>query len=75
MEVWSLLELFANMDLARMSELSVDALMNAFLAQRWESPAERPGDASARFYEKLAGTVEYVLQYDNLQNPEHKPTR
>ncbi|KAI0329993.1 hypothetical protein GY45DRAFT_1412263 [Cubamyces sp. BRFM 1775] len=75
LEVWALLELFANMDLARMSELSVDTLMNAFMAQRWENPAERPGDASFRFYEKLASTVEYVLQYDNLQNPEQKQSR
>lgn len=45
------MELFANMDLARMSELSVDAAMNAFVVEPWDSPADRPGDASVRkFY-------------------------
>lgn len=49
-QVWTMMELFANMDLARMSELNVDASMNAFVAESWENPADRPGDATVRKY-------------------------
>ncbi|OBZ66914.1 hypothetical protein A0H81_13252 [Grifola frondosa] len=42
--IWSLLEIFVNMDLALLSELSVDAAIDAFTADHWNSPAERPGD-------------------------------
>ncbi|KAI0357849.1 hypothetical protein OH77DRAFT_1583695 [Trametes cingulata] len=72
-QVWTLLELFANMDLARLSELCVDAAMNAFAAEPWSSPAERPGDVSSRkpcFYERLASVVEHTLHQNNIGNPE-----
>lgn len=44
--LWSLLELFVNMDLARMSELNVDKCMNAFQAPPWNMGVDRPGDIS-----------------------------
>ncbi|KAI0364511.1 hypothetical protein BV20DRAFT_1107189 [Pilatotrama ljubarskyi] len=69
-QVWTLLELFANMDLARLSELCVDAAMNAFAAEPWSNPAERPGDLSYRFYERLVFVVEHTLHYNSLQNSE-----
>ncbi|KAI0634033.1 hypothetical protein C8Q77DRAFT_1109415 [Trametes polyzona] len=74
-QVWTMMELFANMDLARMSELNVDAAMNAFIAEPWTSPAERPGDVSFNFYGRLAYAVEQALQYNNLRNPERKQHR
>ncbi|KAI0768258.1 hypothetical protein BD413DRAFT_696035 [Trametes elegans] len=74
-QAWTMLELFANMDLARLSELSVDGAINAFVVEPWNNPAERPGDASFRFYERLAFVLEHTLQYNNLRNPERKPHR
>ena len=47
-QVWTTLEILANMDLARLSELSVDAALNAYAVDPWASPADRPGDVSAR---------------------------
>ncbi|KAI8972449.1 hypothetical protein BD414DRAFT_560365 [Trametes punicea] len=73
--VWTMLELFANMDLARLSELSVDAAMNAFSVEPWSNPSERPGDLSYRFYDNLAYAVEHTLKYNNLRNPDRKPHR
>ncbi|KAI9068656.1 hypothetical protein FKP32DRAFT_1561274 [Trametes sanguinea] len=70
--VWTMLELFANMDLARMSELNVDAAMHAFAVEQWNNPAERPGDASFKFYGGLVYAVEHTLKYNNLGNPERK---
>lgn len=46
--VWSLVEILANMDLARLSELNVDKALNALRVEPWSSPAERPGDFTAR---------------------------
>ncbi|CDO71510.1 hypothetical protein BN946_scf184910.g9 [Trametes cinnabarina] len=71
--VWTMLELFANMDLARLSELSVDAALNAFAVEPWNNPADRPGDSTFRFYEGLVYAVEHCLKYNNLRNPERKP--
>ncbi|KAI0767227.1 hypothetical protein C8Q74DRAFT_941235 [Fomes fomentarius] len=65
LQVWTLLEILANMDLARLSELNVDAALNAFAADPWASPGDRPGDVSTRFYEKLNYAVENVLRYNN----------
>ncbi|KAH9949345.1 hypothetical protein B0H21DRAFT_820149 [Amylocystis lapponica] len=59
--VWSLLEIFANMDLALLSELSVDAAIEAFETEHWNSPVERPGDVSFQFYNKLALAIESSL--------------
>ena len=44
--VFSLLELFVNMDIARMSELNVDECMGAFDAVAWNMGVDRPGDIS-----------------------------
>ncbi|KAL1939454.1 hypothetical protein VTO73DRAFT_10010 [Trametes versicolor] len=74
-QVWTMMELFANMDLARMSELSVDAAMNAFIAESWNNPADRPGDASVRFYERLVYAVENTMQYNSLHNPQREQLR
>ncbi|KAI0822357.1 hypothetical protein BC628DRAFT_1409306 [Trametes gibbosa] len=73
--VWATMEIFANMDLARMSELNVDAAMNAFITKPWSSPADRPGDISFEFYEGLVYSVENVLRYNNINNPQRKPHR
>lgn len=48
LQVWTILEILANMDLARLSELNVDAALNAFAADPWASPGDRPGDVSTR---------------------------
>ncbi|EMD37136.1 hypothetical protein CERSUDRAFT_65841 [Gelatoporia subvermispora B] len=59
--LWSMLEIFANMDLAQLSELNVDAAIAAFGPDHWNSPVERPGDVSFLFYNKLAWIVEAEL--------------
>ncbi|KZT08631.1 uncharacterized protein LAESUDRAFT_811244 [Laetiporus sulphureus 93-53] len=61
---WSLMEIFANMDLALMGELSVDAVLEALSAEQWSSPLERPGDVSFIFYCSLAWHIELVLHDD-----------
>ncbi|KAH9847035.1 hypothetical protein C2E23DRAFT_850401 [Lenzites betulinus] len=73
--VWATMEIFANVDLARMSELNVDAAMNAYITKPWSTPADRPGDVSFGFYDGLAYAVENVLRYNNLHNPQRKPHR
>ncbi|KAH8083351.1 hypothetical protein BXZ70DRAFT_958549 [Cristinia sonorae] len=62
--LWTLLELFANMELARMTELNIDQALGAFECEQWKSPAESPGDIAYRFYNNLAFTVEAVLNRD-----------
>ena len=42
----SLLELFVNMDIARMSELNVDKFLEDIDASHWNVTTERPGDIS-----------------------------
>ncbi|RDX44562.1 hypothetical protein OH76DRAFT_1466134 [Lentinus brumalis] len=74
-QAWSLLETYTHMDYVRMTELTADAPLRAFAAECWSSPAERPGDVSARFYEKLVYAIENVLQYNNINNPERKQRR
>ncbi|KAI0718526.1 hypothetical protein C8T65DRAFT_638279 [Cerioporus squamosus] len=74
-QAWSALEIYTNMDYVRMTELNVDAPLRAFATDPWSNPAERPGDVSARFYEKLVYAMENVLQYNNINNPERKQRR
>ncbi|KAI0643929.1 hypothetical protein C8Q79DRAFT_977495 [Trametes meyenii] len=74
-QMWSIMELFTNMDLARMSELSVDAVMEAFNVKKWSSPAERPGDMSSNFYRSVTYVVEQALEADNLNNVEGEEVR
>ncbi|PSR72130.1 hypothetical protein PHLCEN_2v11978 [Hermanssonia centrifuga] len=59
--LWSLLEIFVNMDFARMSELNVDEALNAFEASHWSTLIERPGDTSSEFYEKIARIIDEML--------------
>ncbi|OCH87159.1 hypothetical protein OBBRIDRAFT_827877 [Obba rivulosa] len=59
--IWSMLEIFANMDLAQLSELNVDAAIAAFAPDHWSVPVERPGDISFQFYNKLAWIFEAQL--------------
>lgn len=47
-QVWTLMEAFANMDLARITELSIDEALEAFKADPWKNPAESPGDIAFR---------------------------
>ena len=42
--IWSLLEIFVNMDIALLSELNVDAAIAAFDPGHWSTPVEPPGD-------------------------------
>ncbi|RPD52248.1 hypothetical protein L226DRAFT_474460 [Lentinus tigrinus ALCF2SS1-7] len=74
-QAWTILEMYTNMDLARMSELNVDASLRAFSTEPWGGPAERPGDVSARFYGRLVYAIENVLKYNNINNPERKHRR
>lgn len=46
--IWSLMEIFVNMDLAQMNELNADNAITAFAAEHWSTPVERPGDVSFR---------------------------
>ncbi|TCD67354.1 hypothetical protein EIP91_000221 [Steccherinum ochraceum] len=64
--MWSLLELFANMDLARISELSIDECLEVFTAAPWKNPAESPGDLAFQFYSDLTWELEAVLNRDEL---------
>ncbi|KAL6307660.1 hypothetical protein BKA93DRAFT_726897 [Sparassis latifolia] len=61
MMLWSLLEIFAHMDLVQTSELNIDAAIAAFAAEHWSTPVERPGDVSFQFYSRLAWTIEATL--------------
>ncbi|KAI0672474.1 hypothetical protein C8Q78DRAFT_1077991 [Trametes maxima] len=74
-QMWSIMELFTNMDLARMSELSVDAVMEVFNVKKWSSPAERPGEMSLDFYRRVAYVVEQALECDNVNNVERQEVR
>lgn len=42
--MWSLLETFVNMDLARTTELNIDEALEAFDADPWKNPATPPGE-------------------------------
>lgn len=46
--VWSLVETFVNMDLARTTELNVDRALDAFDATLWSGAGEQPGDVAYR---------------------------
>ena len=45
-QTWGLVELFCNMDIARLSDLNVDEALKAFTTMPWGSPADRPVDVS-----------------------------
>ncbi|PCH34125.1 hypothetical protein WOLCODRAFT_113208 [Wolfiporia cocos MD-104 SS10] len=62
--IWSLLEIFVNMDLALLSELNVDAAIAAFDPGRWSTPVELPGDVVYAFYDNLTWTIENILHED-----------
>ena len=49
-QVWSMLEIYTHMDVARLCELNADSSLRAFNTDPWANPAERPGDVSAREY-------------------------
>ena len=49
-QVWSMLEIYTHMDVARLCELNADSSLRAFNTDPWANPAERPGDISAREY-------------------------
>ena len=49
--VWSLLEIFVNMDIARISELSADQCLKAFDPVPWNMGVDRPGDISYGEYD------------------------
>ena len=46
--MWSLLETFVNMDLARTTELNIDEALEAFDADPWKNPVTSPGDHAFR---------------------------
>lgn len=46
--MWSLLETFVNMDLARTTELNIDEALEAFDAEPWKNPATPPGEHAFR---------------------------
>lgn len=68
--IWSLMEIFVNMDLAQMNELNADNAITAFAAEHWSTPVERPGDVSFHFYKELAYVVEPALDPDDI-SPSH----
>ncbi|KAJ3557621.1 hypothetical protein NM688_g1374 [Phlebia brevispora] len=70
--LWSLLELFVNMDLARMSELNVDKCLDAFETVAWNiSSSEGPGEISCDCYNKLTSTLELELHEPVLAEAEY----
>ncbi|TBU42983.1 hypothetical protein BD309DRAFT_922591 [Dichomitus squalens] len=74
-QAWTLLELMVNMDLALLAELNADDGLRDLAAEPWNSPAERLGDVTSRFYEKIVYAIQNVLQYNNVYNPERQPRR
>lgn len=46
--VWSVLETFVYMDLARTTELNIDMALSAFDTILWDNPSEQPGDVAYR---------------------------
>ncbi|KAH9937803.1 uncharacterized protein BXZ73DRAFT_100018 [Epithele typhae] len=74
-QVYTLFEIFCNMDLARLKDLNVDDALNAFTTEPWSTPAERPVDVSGRLYGKVMYAVEQVLQYNNAHNPTRQHRR
>ncbi|TFY81122.1 hypothetical protein EWM64_g2892 [Hericium alpestre] len=59
--VWTLVELFANMDLAALSELNVDAALKAFSVELPAHAIQNPGDITYQFMNNLAWITESVL--------------
>ncbi|KAH9929699.1 uncharacterized protein B0H18DRAFT_873777 [Fomitopsis serialis] len=60
--VWSMMEIFANMEIALLSELNSDRVIQAFSPEPWGSPIEHPGDPTFAFYSRIARTVESSVQ-------------
>lgn len=59
--VWSLIEIFANMDLAVLSELDVDAVLAAVDIVAPSHATESPGDLTSQLYTKVARITDSVL--------------
>ena len=47
-QTWTLLEIFCNVDLARLTDLDSSPALKAFTTVQWTSPAERPAELSSR---------------------------
>ncbi|KAI0795565.1 hypothetical protein C8Q75DRAFT_803435 [Abortiporus biennis] len=60
-DVWTILELFGNMDLAKITDLNVDSSVIALDPERWGSLSQSLGELSNKFFSKLARTIEGVL--------------
>ncbi|TFY68606.1 hypothetical protein EVJ58_g910 [Rhodofomes roseus] len=60
--MWSMGEIFTNMELALLSELNSDHVIQAFSPDPWGSPIEHPGDPTFAFYSCIARTVELSVQ-------------
>ncbi|KZT72928.1 hypothetical protein DAEQUDRAFT_808891 [Daedalea quercina L-15889] len=60
--VWSMMEIFTNMEVALLSELNSDGAIQAFSPEPWGNPIEHPGDHSFSFYNRLTRVVELSVQ-------------
>ncbi|KAH7925332.1 hypothetical protein BV22DRAFT_1104980 [Leucogyrophana mollusca] len=72
--LWTLLEIFAHMDLARLPELTVDVALRAFEAERWSTLAEQPGDLSCKFLVHVCSMLEKLFT-DQYISEGHSPPR
>jgi len=42
--LWALVEIYTNMEVAIIAELSADVVLKTFNAQEWNNPADHPGN-------------------------------
>ncbi|KAA1474450.1 hypothetical protein DENSPDRAFT_841038 [Dentipellis sp. KUC8613] len=71
--VWTLVELFTNMDIAALSELNVDDALKAFGIDPPLHATESPGDISCQLLSSLAWVAETVLYGDIASVSHHWP--
>ncbi|KAI1792356.1 hypothetical protein LXA43DRAFT_1060642 [Ganoderma leucocontextum] len=74
-QAWVLSEMMTNMDLAVLGELNVDDGLRDLAADPWNSPAERLGDVTSKFYELIVYMIQNVLQYNNCHNLQREQRR
>ena len=61
--MWPVVELFANLDLAQLSSIVPDPMLETYEARPWNNSAESPGE--------LASSAYMLLCYVNIHSPDN----
>ncbi|KAH7912508.1 hypothetical protein BJ138DRAFT_1004302 [Hygrophoropsis aurantiaca] len=70
--LWTLVEIYAHMDLAQLPELNIDGALRIFDAERWSTLAEQPGELSHSMYilpkllSRVASTLERLFSEQHI---------